>query len=81
MEMFQYQTLRNVVKEDREHIVNNFGDKYRELRVEGSRIKVIETMYVGTDNKVRRRFHNYQEYGNSQGWAEFPDRRRTHSCS
>ena len=33
METFEYQTLRNVVKEGGENVIKNFKDKYRELKV------------------------------------------------
>ena len=37
METSQYQALRNVVKEGGEDIMKNFGIRYRELKVEGTR--------------------------------------------
>ena len=41
VEIFQYQALRDVVKAGRNTVVRNFEEKFRELRVEGSRKKNI----------------------------------------
>ena len=48
IEVFQYQQLRDVVKVEGEDIVKNFGVKFRELKIEGSRKKSIETLSMGT---------------------------------
>ena len=36
VEMFQYQALRDVVKVGGDTVVRNFGEKFKELKVEGS---------------------------------------------
>ena len=36
VEMFQYQALRDVIKVGGDTVVRNFGEKFRELKVEGS---------------------------------------------
>ena len=37
VEMLQYQALRDVVKAGGDTVVKNFGEKFRELKVEGLR--------------------------------------------
>ena len=63
METFQYQALRNVVKEDGEEVMKNFGRKYRELKVEGTWKKVAEAYYMGTESDARKRFQNNYRRG------------------
>ena len=40
MEGFEYQALRNVINEGGDDVIKNFEEKYRELKIEGSRKKV-----------------------------------------
>ena len=47
VELFQYQALRDVVKAGGETVVKNFGEKFRELKVEGLRKKMIEALLNG----------------------------------
>ena len=35
IEMFKYQAFRDVIKAEGETVVKNFGEKFRELKVEG----------------------------------------------
>ena len=45
-EIFEYQSLRNVVKEGGEITEENFEKKCIELKIEGKRRKVTETLYT-----------------------------------
>ena len=42
MESFEYQALRNVVKEGGENAMENFKEKYKELKIEGKRRRVMD---------------------------------------
>ena len=61
VEVFQYQALRDVVKGGGDTVVKNFGDKFRELKLEGSRKKTVETLFMGTESGARRNFHEDKE--------------------
>ena len=65
METFDYQVFRNVVKEGGENVVENFEEKYKELKIEGKRKRVRETVYtelenemyyMGSESKARKRY-------------------------
>ena len=56
VETFQYQALRDVIKAGGDTVVKNFGDKFRELKIEGSRKKTVETLCMGTKSGARRNF-------------------------
>merc|ERR1712240_134920 len=43
MDTFQYQSLRNVIKKGGDDLTMRFGDRFRELKVEGIREKAVET--------------------------------------
>ena len=58
VEMFQYQAMRDVVKAGGDTVMKNFGDKFRELKVEGSRKKTVETPFMGTESGARRNFQD-----------------------
>ena len=47
LEMIQCQVLRDVVEAGGETVVKNFGEKFRELKVEGLRKKMIEALLNG----------------------------------
>ena len=50
MNNFEYQSLRDVVKEGREDIIKRFKKKFKEIKVEGNRKSVAGVMY--TDLKL-----------------------------
>ena len=52
VEMFQYQSLWNVVKLRGAEVIKNFGDKFKELKIEGVRTKVVDTLYMGCQKEV-----------------------------
>ena len=52
--MFQYQTLRDVIKAGGQTLVKNFGEKFRELKIEGSQRKTIEALFMGQRVKKGR---------------------------
>lgn len=54
MEAFKYQALREVVNEGGDNMMKNFGDKYKELKVEGSRKRMAEILYMGTESEARK---------------------------
>ena len=60
VEMFQYQALRDVFKAGGYTVVKNFGEKFRELKVEGSRKKTVKTLYI------RRNFQDLPNLKNLQ---------------
>ena len=62
MEAFQYQALREVVKEGGDNVMKNFGAKYKEIKIEGSRKRVAETLYMGMESDARKRFQG-SNYG------------------
>ena len=73
MDNFEYQALRNVIKEGGEAVIYNFEKKYRELKVEENRKKVKEmlytesekeTLYMGLESEARKR---YQGSGYQRG--------------
>ena len=76
MEGFEYQELRNVIKEGGVDVIQNFEKKYRELKIEGSRKRIAETQYVeeketlymGSESEARRRYQNnrYQQVSSYQ---------------
>ena len=53
VEMFPYQALKDIVKVGGENVVKNFGEKFRELKIEGSKRKTIEDLFMGTESGVR----------------------------
>merc|ERR1712237_226501 len=75
MDNFEYQALRNVVKEGGGAVIDNFEKKYRELNVEGNRKKlketlytesVKETLYMGSESEARKRYQSSEyQRGNS----------------
>ena len=52
MEAFEYQTLRNIVKENGSNVLKDLGDKYREVKVDGNRDIVAGTLYMGSESKT-----------------------------
>ena len=56
IEVFLYQQLRDFVKVGGEDVVKNFGAKFRELKIEGSRKKSIKNLFMGTGSGARRNF-------------------------
>ena len=46
MENFQLQSLRNVVKEGGENVVENFEKKFKEIKIEGKRKVSSSAMYT-----------------------------------
>ena len=88
---FKYQALRNVIKEGGEAVVGNFEKMYRELRVEGNRKKLKETLYtegeketlyMGSESEARKRYQGgYQQRGNSFQRRESFGRGRERSLS
>ena len=52
MDNFEYQALRNVIKEGGVNVIDNFERKYKELKIEGNRKKVAETMYVEPEKET-----------------------------
>ena len=64
IEVFQYQALRDIVKVGGDDVVKSFGARFRELKIEGSQKKLIETLFMGKESRVRRNFQDRQE---SQG--------------
>ena len=64
IEEFQYQTLQDVVKVDGDDVVKRFGTKFRELKVEESQKKTIETLFMETESGARQ---NYQDRQSSLG--------------
>ena len=64
--MFQYQVLRDVVKAGGETVVKNFGEKFRELKLEGLRKKtIVDTLFMGTESGARKYYHDRRR--DSQG--------------
>ena len=66
MEGFEYQELRNIIKEGGDDVIKNFEKKYRELKIEGSRKRIAETLcveeketlYMGSESEAHRRYQN-----------------------
>ena len=58
VEMFQYQALRDIIKAGGDTVMKNFGDKFRQLKVEGSRKKTVQTLFMGTESRARRNFQD-----------------------
>ena len=56
MEAFQCASLRDVVKTGGADVVEKFGERFREMRVEGHRSKVIDTHYMGSESASRKIF-------------------------
>ena len=67
MEAFQYQALREVVKEGGDNVMKNFGAKYKEIKIEGSCKRVAETLYMGTESEARKRFQG-NNYGRGSSY-------------
>ena len=61
VEIFQYQALRDIVKVGGDDVVKNFGAKFRELKIEGSWKKLVETLFMETESGARRNFQGRQE--------------------
>ncbi len=77
MDNFEYQALRSVINEGGENVIDNFEKKYRELKIEGNRKKVAETMYMeseketlymGSESEARKRYqgNGYRRGGSYQ---------------
>ncbi len=61
METYEYHILRDVVKkEEGEAMSMRFEEKYKELKVEGKREKVVETHYMGSESLSRQRYQRSQ---------------------
>jgi len=52
MDNFDYQSLRNVIKESGEDVIDNFEKKYRDLKIEVNRKRVSETMYTESEKET-----------------------------
>lgn len=55
VEKFQYQAHRDIVKVGEDNVVKNFGEKFRELKIEGLQKKTIEILFMGTESGVRKK--------------------------
>ena len=67
VEMFQYQSLWNVVKLGGAEVIKNFGDKFKELKIEGVRTKVVDTLYMGSESEARKRYQNRGNFLRDRG--------------
>ena len=59
MESFELQSLRNVVKEGGDDVVENFRNKFKEIKKEGKR-KAMSSSAMYTD-KLRRTYYTQEE--------------------
>ena len=60
MESYELQELRRVVKRGGVNVMMDFKRKYRELKVESNRGKVMDSYYMGHQSLSRQRFHSQQ---------------------
>ena len=74
IESFQLQELRNIVKTGGEEVMNEFRDKYRELKIESNREKTTDSYYMGNRSLSRQRFHNERTRRDSQGRDYYQER-------
>ena len=65
VEMFQYQALRDIVKASGDTVVKNFGEKFRQLKLEGLRKKTVDTLFMGTESGLKINFQDRR--GDSHG--------------
>ena len=63
METFQYQSLRNVIETGGADVVKQFGERFKEMKVEGHRSKAIDTLYMGSESNARKRFQQKDSSG------------------
>ena len=69
METYEYHILRDVVKkEEGEAMSMRFEEKYKELKVEGKREKVVETHYMGSESLSRQRYQRSQSRDRGRSW-------------
>ena len=59
MESFELQSLRNLVKEDEVDVVENFKNKFKEIKIEGKR-KVVSSSAMYTE-KLPRTYYTEEE--------------------
>ena len=69
METYEYHILRDVVKkEEGEAMSMRFEEKYKELKVEGKREKVVETHYMGSESLSGQRYQSSQSRDKGRSW-------------
>ena len=61
MENYELQELRSMIKGSGEAVMDNFKNKYRQLKVEPNRGKVADMYYMGHQSVSRQRFHSQGE--------------------
>ena len=55
IETFHNMFLRNIVKVN---VFKTFGNRFKELIFKGVHLRVRDTLYIGTQSEVRRKFHS-----------------------
>ena len=48
-------------------VIKNFGDKFKELKIEGVRTKVVYTLYMGSESEARKRYQNRGNFLRDRG--------------
>ena len=67
LENYQLLELRKVVKANGDEVIKDFGDKYKELKIESNRGRPADTYYIGKHSLSRQRFHSQRSRRDSQG--------------
>merc|ERR1711962_1700962 len=78
IENYQLLEIRNVVKTDSVEVQKDFGNKYRELKIESNRGKqalCANTYLMGKRSLSRQRYHDQRTRRDSQGRDFYQDRR------
>merc|ERR1712002_1276195 len=76
VEGHQIQSLREIVKKGGDEVIEQFREKYKEMRIETNRGKVSEAYYMGHESRSRQRFHSQQRVRkDSRGRDYFQDRK------
>merc|ERR1712002_1376485 len=76
VEGHQIQGLKDIVKKGGDEVIEQFREKYKEMRIESNRGKVSEAYYMGHESRSTQRFHSQQRVRkDSRGRDYFQDRK------
>merc|ERR1712002_1281304 len=76
VESHQIQSLREIVKKGGDEVIEQFREKYKEMRIESNRGKVSEAYYMGHESRSRQLYHSQQRIRkDSRGRDYFQDRK------
>merc|ERR1712002_1412847 len=76
VEGHQIQGLKDIVKKGGDEVIEQFREKYKEMRIESNRGKVSEAYYMGHESRSRQRYQSQQRIRkDSRGRDYFQDRK------